>query len=246
MALNGEGQRLLERVSDAIATIDGAVAAADGDAVRATLRINGPAPAIDHRLTPHVLTFLASHPEIRVEIVTEGALVDIVAAGFDAGIRYGESLAADMIAVPLGADQRQVVVGSPAYVARHGRPASPEDLVAHRCLGILLGPGHLLAWSFGKGGRAIEFAPSGPLVSSTSDVQREAARAGLGLAFLFEEFVAADLAAGALETVLDDWCPPFRGPFLYYPERRLMPAGLRAFVDHVRAETAPSRRDARR
>lgn len=182
--------------------------------------------------------FLAGHPGMRVEIVAEEAFIDVVAAGFDAGLRYGESLDQDMIAVPLGAVQRFAVVGSPDYLRCHGRPERPEDLVGHRCFAQVFPRGNIPKWEFEKDGETFDLVPRGPVASTEVCIQLAAARAGLGLAATFSEYCAADLAAGTLEAVLEDWCQPFPGPFLYYPGRRLMPAGLRAFVDFVRRRPA--------
>jgi DNA-binding transcriptional LysR family regulator len=239
VALTEVGRRLLERIGPALSDIGSALADLAGDEGRLTgsLRINGPTPAIRLRLAPLVVAFLGRHPDLRIEVVAEEALVDIVAAGFDAGIRYGESLDADMIAVSLGAPQRFRVVGSPDYFIRRGRPLVPEDLSAHRCFNQLFPRGNTLRWEFEKDGRLLTFSPENTLLTNNSDLRMEAVRAGLGLAVSFEEDCQADLDAGRLESVLDDWCAPFPGPFLYYPERRLMPAALRAFVDFVKERT---------
>jgi DNA-binding transcriptional LysR family regulator len=217
------GQRLLDEVAAPVATIDAALAAA-GDAdrdLRGTLRINGPKPAIDYRLMPLVMKYLELYPQMQVEIVTDAAFIDVVAAGFDAGVRYGESLDQDMVAVSLGAPQRYVVVASPGYLKKHGHPKSPDDLRDHSCVRLLMPRGNILPWEFEKTGRVVRVMPHGPLASSDGVLLIEAARRGLGLAMHFEEACVEDIRSGALKTVLDDWCPPFPGPFLYYPERRL-------------------------
>ena len=239
VALTEAGRRLLERIGPALSDIGSALAELGGDEGRltGTLRINGPAPAIQLRLAPLLLDFMALHPDLRVEVVDEAALVDIVAAGFDAGVRYGESLDADMIAVSLGRPQRFRVVGAPAYFVRHGRPATPADLSAHRCFNQLFPRGNTLRWEFEKEGRALAVTPENTLLTNDPDLRLRAVRAGLGITMTFEEYCQADLDAGRLESVLDDWCAPFPGPFLYYPERRLMPAALRAFVDFVKEKT---------
>jgi len=239
VALTEAGRRLLDRIGPALSDIGAALAELGGDEGRltGTLRINGPTPAIQLRLTPLLLDFMTLHPDLRVEVVDEAALVDIVAAGFDAGVRYGESLDADMIAVSLGAPQRYRLVGSPAYFARHGRPQTPSDLSAHRCFNQRFPRGNALRWEFEKNGQVVYFSPDNTLFTDDPELRMQAARAGLGLTITFDEYCQADLDAGRLETVLDDWCAPFPGPFLYYPERRLMPAPLRAFVDFVKERT---------
>ena len=239
VALTEAGRRLLDRIGPALSDIGAALSELGGDEGRltGTLRINGPTPAIQLRLAPLLLDFMALHPDLRVEVVDEAALVDIVAAGFDAGVRYGESLDADMIAVSLGAPQRYRIVGSPAYFARHGRPQTPADLTAHPCFNQRFPRGNALRWEFEKDGRTVYFSPDNRLFTDDPDLRMMAVRAGLGLTVTFDEYCQADLDAGRLETVLDDWCAPFPGPFLYYPERRLMPAPLRAFVDFVKERT---------
>lgn len=237
VALTEAGARLLEEVGPALTAIQGAVAnigSFSRDPV-GTLRINGPLPAIEFRLMPWVVRFMEAHPGMRVEVVADAALIDIVAAGFDAGVRYDESLDQDMIAVPLGPPQRYRIVGSPDYFARHGRPRTPEELAAHRRFSLIFPRGNEPPWALEKEGRTVTLPSRGPFAANDPQVHLQAARAGLGLVMLFEEYCEADLAAGRLEAVMDDWCEPFPGPMLYYPSRRLMPAGLRAFVDLIRA-----------
>ena len=239
VALTDAGRRLLERVGPALSDIGAAVADLGGDEGRlnGTLRINGPTPAIQLRLAPLLVEFMARHPDLRVEVISEQAFVDIVAAGFDAGVRYGESLDADMIAVSLGKPQRYRVVGSPDYFARHGKPSVPPDLAAHRCFNMVFPRGNTLRWEFEKDGKTVYFTPDNALLTNDSGLRAQAVLAGLGVTLTFDEYCQADLDAGRLESVLDDWCPPFPGPFLYYPERRLMPVALRAFVDFVKEKT---------
>ena len=236
VALTPEGERLLGRVADPLAVLREAAVptGADPDALTGTIRINGPRPALELRLLPLALPFLARHPGVRMELVAQSELIDIVAGRFDAGVRYDERLAQDMIALRLGADQRMVVVGAPAYLDRRGRPAHPDDLAGHGCIAHVFANGATLPWSLERGGEAVEFLPRGQL--ALNGLELVAARAGAGLAYVFLDHAAADLAAGRLETVLDDWTPPFPAPSLYYTERRLMPAALRAFVDHVGRE----------
>lgn len=233
-ALTDEGRRLLERVGDAIAVLDESVIAMgqDSDVLTGTLRINGPRPALELRLLPLVASFLHIHPAVRIEMVTQNALIDVVAGGFDAGVRYDETLADDMIAVRLGPDQRMVIVGRPDYLDARGRPTHPDELAKHDCLAHVFANGTTLPWSLEHDGQIMEVFPRGRLKTSGAEVI--AARAGLGLAYTFDDYVARDIAAGELETVLDNWTPPFPGPSLYYTERRLMPPVLRAFVDHVK------------
>lgn len=236
VALTEAGRQLLERVAPALSEIGAALSgmgAAEG-ALSGTLRINGPTPALHFRLAPLLLGFIERHPRIRVELIAEDSFVDVVAGGFDAGVRYGESLDQDMIAVSLGGPQRYRLVGSPGYFARHGKPERPEDLAAHACFSHLFPRGNVLRWEFEKDGRTVHFATGNQLLTNDTFTRMEAVRAGLGLTLTFEEYLRDDLEAGRLVSVLDDWCPWFPGPFLYYPSRRLMPPVLRAFVDFVR------------
>ena len=185
------------------------------------------------RLLPR---FLALHPGVSVEVVADDSFIDVLAAGFDAGVRYDERLEKDMIAVPLSGPQRFVVVASPAYFAAHGRPAHPRDVLDHACIRHRFASGTSYAWEFEKDGEAVRINPTARLTSTNIDLELAACEAGVGLMATFEDFVAEALAAGRLETVLDDWLPPFSGPYLYYASRRHMPAPLRAFVDFLKSE----------
>lgn len=235
VALTEEGRRLNARVADAAAVLaDAARPIQGGDTLTGRIRINGPRPALELRLMSLVASFAAIHPGVSFELLAQSDLIDIVAGGFDAGVRYDDRLDGDMIAVRLGAPQRMVVVGSPSYLDARGRPETPEGLADHDCIAHVFAGGTALPWSLEKDGRPVEFVPHGAL--RVNGIELVAARAGLGLAYLFDEYAAADLATGALETVLDDWTPPFGAPSLYYTERRLMPPALRAFVDHVKAQ----------
>lgn len=237
VALTQAGGQLLTSINPSLATIGEALAGFDaGSQVpTGTLRINGPRPALDFRVTPLIVRFSRHYPAVRTELVADDGFIDVIAAGFDAGVRYGEALAKDMIAVPLGGPQKFCVVGSPAYFEEHGRPSHPKELINRACFGQIFPRGNRPHWPFEKQGEIIEVAPSGPIFTTEPYTQLLAARDGLGLALLFEEHCEADLKAGTLETVLEDWCEPFAGPYLYYPERRLMPAPLRAFIDFVKA-----------
>lgn len=243
VALTDAGRQFHESIAPALASIREATAAIGsfGSNPSGVLRINGPRPALLFRLGPLLTDFLAAYPGVRAEVVADEGFTDIVAAGFDAGVRYGESLDQDMIAVSLGAPQRFVVVGSPGYFAVHGRPRHPSELKAHKCFAQVFPRGNQMAWTFEKAGEEISVMPRGPLASTDATIQLQAACAELGLAFLFEELCLADIAAGRLETVLDAWSPPFPGPYLYYPERRLMSAAMRAFVDFVKGRAGVRR-----
>jgi DNA-binding transcriptional LysR family regulator len=232
------GERLLARLTPALADVTLALDEVNAfrESPTGVLKLNVPG-AVTRIIFPDLIPrFLKAHPGIRVEITADDAFVDVMAAGYDAGVRYDERLEKDMIAVPLAGPQRFVVVGAPAYFARHGRPAHPREVLDHACIRHRFSHGTSYAWEFEKDGEVIRVQPEGPLVTNSGEVEIAAAEAGLGLLATFEGFVADGLAAGRLEPVLEDWLPPFSGPYLYYPSRRHMPAPLRAFVDFVKAE----------
>ena len=232
------GERLLARLTPALADVTLAVDEVNAfrDSPTGVLKLNVPG-AVSRIVFPDLIPrFLKAHPGIRVEITADDAFVDVLAAGFDAGARYDERLEKDMIAVPLAGPQRFVVVGSPAYFAAHGRPVHPREVLNHACIRHRFTHGSSYAWEFEKDGEVIRVQPEGPLVTNSGELEIAAVEAGLGLLATFEGFVAGSIAAGRMETVLDDWLPPFSGPYLYYPSRRHMPAPLRAFVDFVKAE----------
>lgn len=232
------GERLLARLTPALADVTLALDEVNAfrDSPTGVLKLNVPG-AVARIVFPDLIPrFLAAHPGIRVEVTAEDSFVDVLAAGFDAGARYDERLEKDMIAVPLAGPQRFVVVGSPAYFAQHGRPTHPREVLNHPCIRHRFASGTSYAWEFEKAGEVIRVSPEGPLITTSSDLELAAAVAGVGLLATFEGFCAELIAAGRLETVLDDWLAPFSGPYLYYPSRRHMPAPLRAFVDFVKAE----------
>ena len=185
-------------------------------------------------------SFQSAYPNIRVELSVREEFVDLVGGGFDAGIRLGESVDKDMVTVRVSADERMAVVGSPAYFAAHGRPKSPEELHTHRCIRFrFTGSGALYRWEFERNRRELEVDPEGSLIINDNDLMVEAAKRGLGLAFVFRSSAAADLASGALEEVMPEWSTQFPGFFLYYPRaaaaHRQMPMKLRVFIDALEA-----------
>lgn len=231
------GERLLSRLSPALQDIHGALDEINAfrDSPLGTLRINAPHAACELVLAPLVARFITTHPGMRVELVADNAFVDIVATGFDAGVRFGESLQQDMVALPLGPAQRFVVVASPAYLAAHGTPLCPRELQQHRCIRIRFTNGSLYRWEFARGNEQLEIEVDGPLAVAEMSLMIDAAERDLGLAYVYAQYAAAPVAAGRLITVLDDWCPEIPGFYLYYPSRKLMPAGLKAFVDLLRS-----------
>jgi DNA-binding transcriptional LysR family regulator len=234
-ALTEAGELLLARVGPAMHDVSEALDRVRGlrDVPSGRLRINAPPPAIDLVLAPMVASFMEAYPQIDLEIIGESSFVDIVAQGFDAGVRYGEHLAQGMIAVPLSPPQRYAVVASPDYVARHGKPKHPKDLLDHRCIRIRFGRGALLDWEFEKAGQVVKVSPPLRLIANYPGLVQRAAHDGFGFWLTFEGYVREAIKSGALVSVLDDWCAPFPGPFLYYPSRRQPPPALAAFVAFV-------------
>ena len=230
------GEHLLKRVGPALGDITEAIEQVSSFKGRPAgpLRLNVPRNAAELVIKPMLGRFLAAYPEIKLEVVTNDGLVDIVAEGFDAGIRAGQHLAQDMILVPVGSPMRFAVVGAPAYFANRGKPRVPQDLHAHACVGRRYPSGALYAWAFAQGDEAMEVAVSGPLVTDDRALIVAAALDGVGLAHIHEALVADYIEKGELVRVLEDWCPVLPHFFLYYPGRRQVPAPLRAFVDMVR------------
>lgn len=230
------GRRLLDRLEPALASIAEAVeiATAQEDRLTGKLRFSVPRSAAEMVLVPLASAFTRAHPGVEIEIRSEDGFCDIVAGGFDAGVRFGESLDQDMIAVPLGPQQRAAIIAAPAYLDGRSRPVVPQDLHDHICIRRRFAGGGLYRWEFEKGGVAVEVAVSGGLVLDDDRLIVDAALQGAGLAYAFERQVTAELAAGRLVRVLEDWCPSFPGFYLYYPSRRLMRPVLRAFVDFMK------------
>ena len=194
-----------------------------------------PRSAAELVVAPIAIEFARQHPEVTIEVIVGDALTDIVASGFDAGVRFGESLQQDMIAVRIGPAQRGVIVGSPAYFEGRRVPVTPSDLQDHVCIRRRFAGGGIYRWELEKDGEAVVVAVDGGLILNDDRLIADAALTGAGLAYVFEGQVKTKIAAGDLITVLDDWCPSFPGFFLYYPSRRLMRPTLRALVDFARA-----------
>jgi DNA-binding transcriptional LysR family regulator len=230
------GEQLLLRLAPALREIGDALDQINSfrDTPRGTLRLNVPRPAARLLLAPLFAPFLAAYPQIRLEVVTDDGLVDIVAGGFDAGIRFGESLAQDMIAVPLGPQLRLIVVAAPMYAARRGLPQQPQELKQHACIGRRFPSGAVYAWEFSKGSESLAIAVDGPLLLDDDELILRAALDGIGLAYVYEAQAQDAIEQGRLLRVLDAWCPPTSGFFLYYPSRRQMPTSLRLFIAMLR------------
>jgi DNA-binding transcriptional LysR family regulator len=217
------GERLLRTVGPRFDEIDAELASLSElrEKPAGTIRITTGEHAADTILWPALARLLPDYPDIKVELIIDHGLTDIVAERYDAGIRLGEQVARDMIAARIGPDMRMAVVGAPSYFATRPRPKRPQDLTAHDCINIRLPTyGGLYAWEFEKRGRALKVRVEGQLVFNNIVLRLNAALAGLGLAYLPEDQVRTHLAGGRLVRVLDDWCPPFSGYHLYYPSRR--------------------------
>lgn len=199
-----------------------------------TVRITSSRHAAETILWPAVAKMLSDYPEVSVEISIDGQLTDIIADRFDAGIRLGEQIEKDMIAVPIGPELRMAVVASPGYLAAHGRPGTPHDLTAHACINIRMpSRGGLYAWEFGKDGRQLNVRVNGPLIVNDVQMILRAAAQGVGLACVLEDQASDLIAAGALVRVLEDWSPPFPGYHLYYPDRRQLTPAFLILLDRL-------------
>ena len=235
------GERLLAQLGSALAEIETALEGmkATGDRPAGTLRLNVPISAARLVLPRIVPPFLAAYPDIRLEVIAEDNFVDVLATGCDAGIRYDERLEQDMIAVPIGPRvQRFVTAAAPAYLDRRGRPAHPRELIGHACLLGRFAGRAPPTWEFERDGEVVRVDPAGPLtvqLGGASDLLVDAAIAGVGIIHHFEEWLRPHLDSGALEPILEPWGQSFSGPFLYYSDRRLAPAPLRAFIDFIKA-----------
>lgn len=234
------GSSLLARLDPVWSEIDSALDVVNGfrDTPTGTLRLNVSMSAARLVLPSIVPAFLARYPEIRLEVVAEESFVDVLAAGCDAGIRYEERLEQDMIAVPIGPRiQRMAAAASPAWLARHGMPGHPRELAPGACIRARFASGAMIHWVFERGGETITIEPNGQLlvqVGGALDLAIDSAVQGLGVIYLFEDWLAPYVERGLLQPVLQPWWPQFSGPYLYYSGRRLVPAPLQAFIDFIR------------
>jgi DNA-binding transcriptional LysR family regulator len=233
------GERLLERLRPALIEVEAALDVVNGfrDRPAGTLKLNVPISAARLVLPSIVPRFLAAYPDIALEVIADDGFVDVLAAGCDAGIRYDERLEQDMVAVPIGPRmQRFAVAAAPSYLDRRGRPEHPRDLLGHACLRGRFASGSMPAWEFERSGEKLRIDVSGQLIvriGAAADLSVDAAIAGAGVIYLFEDWLQPHFDSGALEPILEPWWLRFSGPFLYYPGRRLLPAPLRAFVDFI-------------
>jgi DNA-binding transcriptional LysR family regulator len=235
VSLTEAGEVFVSSVAAALADIRGAMAVASSRraTLAGTLRIKTFGDAAREMMAPIILQYLRRYPEMKVDIVTNGRSGDIVVDGFDAGVRRADEVPQDMIAVPLSYEIRMAVVGSLAYLENRRKPRTPEDLSVHRCIRDRLPSGAINSWKFERHGEVTVIDAEGPLTLDEPASVLDAARAGVGLAYLRESMVASDLAHGRLVRVLEDWTQPFPGICLYYPGRRNLPVGLRALIDLI-------------
>ena len=239
IATTEAGERLLDRLRPALGEIRLAVVELGHlrEQPSGTLRINAPGPAVDHVLCPLAFEFMKAFPSVNVEIISDAAITDVVGQGFDAGVRFGQQLAQDMIAVPLGKPLRYAIVSSPSYLQERGRPETPSDLIGHSCIRRRYPGGSLAIWTFKKNDETMEVAPEGRLTLSSAHQELQAAIAGQGIAHVLEDYARAEIMSGALVEVLPDWSPILPSWFLYYPNKQHNSAAMRAFLEFVRRST---------
>ncbi len=231
------GERLLRTVGPRVDEIDAELAALSAlrEKPAGTIRITASDYAANAILWPKLAKFLRAYPDIKIEIIIDNGLIDIVAERYDAGVRFGEQVAKDMIAVRIGPDVRLAVVGAPAYFRKRPEPKRPQDLVNHNCINLrLLTHGGLYAWEFEKGGRQLRVHVDGQLVFSTTGQMLSAALMGFGLAYVPDDLAQPHIDKGRLKRVLADWCPPYSGHHLYYPSRRQPTPAFALLVDALR------------
>jgi DNA-binding transcriptional LysR family regulator len=236
VGLTEAGERFLSRAKPAFEELvaAGEVARELGQRPTGLLRLSVPRAVVPILLEPLIASFCQAYPAVEVEIAASEELIDLAAAGFDAGIRLGQFIAADMVAVRLTAPFRLAIVGNPAYLARSGSPKRPDDLRHHACLRLRRSNGALAPWSLDDNGRAIEIAVSGPLIANDFPTMLGAALEGVGLAQVPEPIATEGVATGKLVRVLEPYAPMVPGVFLYYPGKRQVLPKLRAFIDHVK------------
>ena len=238
------GERLLRSVGPRLEEVEAELASIRElrEKPAGTIRITATENATETILVPKLAPLLKEYPDIKIEIIVDYGLTNIAAEGFDAGVRSGEQVAKDMIAVRIGPDMRMAVVGSPSYLDSHPEPQTPQDLIGHNCINLRL-PGHggLYAWEFEKDGRELRVRVEGQFIANLTTQMLKAALAGCGLAYLPETLVQPQLAAGRLKRVLDDWCLPYSGYHLFYPSRRQSSAAFALVVDALRYRGAEPR-----
>jgi DNA-binding transcriptional LysR family regulator len=231
------GSRLISRLGPALKELDAAVLDLGnlGAGPAGLLRINVPRIAAMLHIAPILGRFQAAHPRVTLEVFVDDAIVDIVAGRFDAGIRLGERLEKDMVAVSVGKTLETAVVAAPAYLKRHGTPTTPQELHNHRCINWRLrGSGSLYQWEFEREGKELSVPVEGPLIVNDSELATRAALDGVGIAYLVRDEIQSLIDSGKLVRILEDWSPSYPGFYLYYPSRRQAPPALRALVEFLK------------
>jgi DNA-binding transcriptional LysR family regulator len=237
VALTEAGRRLYERVQPALRDVGDAMEEMNNFRVTpaGTLRINSSRSAASLLIAPLIRRFLSAYPDIHLELVDDDGFTDVVASGFDAGVRLEESIHEDMVAVRLGPPQRFAVVGTPDYFNQYGIPKHPNDLFQHRCIRFRFPSGRIFCWEFEKDSTSFDLDVKGQLTLSDQQLMLGSVLDGIGLGYIFEGLAIDDIRAGRLVRCLEDWCPAFPGFMLYYPRQRRMPSALRAFIDMAKA-----------
>lgn len=236
VSLTDAGRNFVDQVAPAVATLHDAMLAASAqqESPSGTIRINAFPTAAREILALLLLPFLRRYPQVHVDLVTEGRIVDIVAEGFDLGLRSAELVPSDMIAIPVGPPRRFAVVASPAYLEAHGMPKTPPDLMRHRCLRIRLPNGALHRWQFERDGQPFQIDVEGPITLDEASLARIAVLEHVGIGYFMESDVREDLEAGRMVRLLADWTPPLARLCLYYPNRRNASAAFRALIEMAR------------
>lgn len=243
VSLTEAGQALLARVKPAVSTLGEAIAQVrkSGERPSGVVRVHSFRSAAETSLQPMLAAFHSSFPDVVLDLTLDDRVIDIVAEGYDVALRLGEVIEKDMIAVRIGEDLRQIVVGSPDYLRRHGTPQTPKDLRDHSCIRWRWPGETIYNWEFHDGERWFAVAVDGPLIVNDKKLAIEAAATGVGLTFAVERLVAPFIADGRLVPLLGKWCAPFPGFFVCYPEQRQMAPAIRAFIDAVKASAAASK-----
>lgn len=239
------GERLLARINPAINEISSAIEQLGEISGRPTghIRISAPGEAARRVIAPALPRFVEMYPDIVVEVLIEQGFTNIIERRLDAGIRLGESLEKDVVAVPVSGPLRMAAIASPGYLEKHGTPKDPRELRSHRCINLRLpAAGTIYKWEFERDGEKVDIAVEGPLIFDSGGMVVDAAIAGLGIGFVLEDRTLGHVKAGTLVRVLSDWCPAFPGFYLYYPGRRQVSPALAAFIDSLRMPSAPKRK----
>src|SRR5262252_3645214 len=235
VALTEAGEQLLDRLRPALKDLGESLQVVSGSRAKPAGRVRLLVPRYAFSvIAPKLGELIRRYPDIILDVTTDDSRRDIVADHFDAGIHFGEYIEKDMIAVRVSPDHRPAIVGAPGYFKSHGKPKSPRDLLRHRCINFRHGDAGLYRWEFEKGKKCLSVAVSGPLIVDDENLLTQAALDGVGLAFISDERVVPYLESGTLVRVLESWCQPFPGFFLYYPSRRQQPAALSALIETLR------------